>query len=56
MAGGGRLNGFSDDTKLVLSFPVMSVELVGVGGMVGRGMVRIGDRQVVTGLDPCLDE
>ena len=41
MAGGGRLNDFSDDTNLVLSFPVISVELVGVGGMVGRGMLAV---------------
>lgn len=39
IAGGGRLNDFSDDTNFVLSFPVMSVELVGVGGIVGRGML-----------------
>ena len=56
IAGGGRLNDFSDDTNLVLSFPVMSVELVGVGGMAGRGMLRYGSEQTVTVPDLRLDE
>jgi hypothetical protein len=38
IAGGGRMNDVSGETRRGFSWPSMSVEATGVGGRVGRGM------------------